>query len=144
MKERHVLLFNSISFFKEEHDAMKTVTILIVGFTSYVVIGTLFEAIFFSLYNSSYHPFAKILVCASILHWLGNISKLPNQCKNICNIFFAFENYPINVKCLHIGYVQAFYLDWVVFKIYLGSFQYGNLPNQCKMLAHNLCASILH
>ena len=61
MKERHVLLFNSISFFKEEHDAMKTVTILIVGFTSYVVIGTLFEAIFFSLYNSSYHPFANIL-----------------------------------------------------------------------------------
>ena len=61
MKERHVILFNSISFFKEEHDAMKTVTSLVVGFTSYVVIGTLFEAIFFSLYNSSYHPFAKIL-----------------------------------------------------------------------------------
>ena len=61
MKERHVLLYNSISFFKEEHDAMKTVIILIVGFTSYVVIGTLFEAIFFSLYNSSYHPFANIL-----------------------------------------------------------------------------------
>ena len=61
MKERHVLLYNSISFFKEEHDAMKTVTILIVGFTSYVVIGTLFEAIFFTLYNSSYHPFANIL-----------------------------------------------------------------------------------
>ena len=61
MKERHVLLFNSISFFKEEHDAMKTVTILIVGFTSYVVIGTLFETLFFCLYNSSYHPFANIL-----------------------------------------------------------------------------------
>ena len=61
MKERHVILFNSISFFKEEHDAMKTVTSLVVGFTSYVVIGTLFEAIFFSLYNSSYHPFGKIL-----------------------------------------------------------------------------------
>ena len=61
MKERHVILFNSISFFKEEHEAMKTVTILIVGFTSYVLIGTLFEAIFFSLYNSSYHPFANIL-----------------------------------------------------------------------------------
>ena len=61
MKERHVLLFNSISFFKEEHEAMKTVTILIVGFTSYVVIGTLFEAFFFCLYNSSYHPFANIL-----------------------------------------------------------------------------------
>ena len=61
MKERHVLLFNSISFFKEEHDAMRMVTFLVVGFSSYIVIGTLFEAIFFSLYNSSYHPFAKIL-----------------------------------------------------------------------------------
>ena len=61
MKERHILLYNSIGILKEEHDAMKTVTILIVGFTSYVLIGTLFEAIFFSLYNSSYHPFANIL-----------------------------------------------------------------------------------
>ena len=68
----------------------------------------------------------------------------PINVKIYATFFFALENYPINVKCLHIGYVQAFYLDWVVFKIYLGSFQYGNLPNQCKMLAHNLCASILH
>ena len=27
-----------------------------------------------------------------------------------------FENYPIKVKCLHIPNVQAFYIDWVVFK----------------------------
>ena len=97
---------------------------------------------------------------ASILHWLGNISKLPNQCKNIWKFFEAvsklpnqcstlpnqskmlahrvcasilhwlgrylvtldkknplwrLENYPINVKCLHIGYEQAFYIDWVIF-----------------------------
>ena len=45
----------------QEHDAMITITFLVVGFTSYVVIGTLFEAIFFTLYNSTYHPFAKIL-----------------------------------------------------------------------------------
>ena len=68
----------------------------------------------------------------------------PINVKIYATFFFALENYPINVKCLHIGYMQAFYIDWVLFKIYLGSFQYGNLPNQCKMLAHNLCASILH
>ena len=61
MKERHIFLYNSISILKEEHDAMITITFLVVGFTSYVVIGTLFEAIFFNLYNSTYHPFAKIL-----------------------------------------------------------------------------------
>ena len=61
MKERHILLYNSISILKDEHDAMKTITFLVVGFSSYVVIGTLFEAIFFTLYNSTYHPFAKIL-----------------------------------------------------------------------------------
>ena len=25
---------------------------------------------------------------------------------------FALENYPINAKCLHIGYAQAFYIDF--------------------------------
>ena len=40
---------------------METVTWLVVGSTAYVLFGTLFESIFFNLYNSSFHPFAKIL-----------------------------------------------------------------------------------
>ena len=40
---------------------MEMVTWLVVGSTAYVLFGTLFEAIFFHLYNSSFHPFAKIL-----------------------------------------------------------------------------------
>ena len=40
---------------------MEMVTLLVVGSTAYVLFGTLLESIFFNLYNSSFHPFAKIL-----------------------------------------------------------------------------------
>ena len=40
---------------------METVTLLVVGCTAYVLFGALMESIFFTLYNSSFHPFAKIL-----------------------------------------------------------------------------------
>ena len=50
-------------------------------------------------------------VCASILHWLGSF--------HFFGIFYnKFWYYPINVKCLSIGYVQAFYIDWVVLKFF--------------------------
>ena len=51
----------SIGFHKEEHDSMAMVTWLVVGSTAYALFGTLIESIFFNLYNSSLHPFAKIL-----------------------------------------------------------------------------------
>ena len=40
---------------------METVTWLVIGSTTYVLLGTLLESLFFNLYNSSFHPFAKIL-----------------------------------------------------------------------------------
>ena len=40
---------------------MEMVTWLVIGSTAYVLLGTLFESIFFNLYNSSFHPFANIL-----------------------------------------------------------------------------------
>ena len=40
---------------------MEMVTWFIVGSTAYVLLGTLFQSIFYNLYNSSYHPFANIL-----------------------------------------------------------------------------------
>ena len=58
-----------------------------------------------------------IYICASITHWLGSISKLPNQCENITKFSRHFQNCPINVR---------------------------KLPNQCEMLAHPPCASISH
>ena len=58
-----------------------------------------------------------IYLCASITHWLGSISKLPNQCENITKFSRHFQNCPINVR---------------------------KLPNQCEMLAHPPCASISH
>ena len=61
VKERHKILYQSIGFHKEEHDSMEVVTSLVVGSTAYILLGTLLELIFFKLYNSSFHPFAKIL-----------------------------------------------------------------------------------
>ena len=96
--------------------------------------------------------FLNKVLWASISHWLGNISKLPNQCENILKIIFHFwklpnqcemlvhrvcasiphwlgkylvtlnpknplwhyENCPINVNCLQIGYEQAFHIYWEV------------------------------
>ena len=40
---------------------MEMVTWLVIGSTAYVLFGALFESIFFVLYNSLFHPFAKIL-----------------------------------------------------------------------------------
>ena len=40
---------------------METIIWLVIGSTAYVLFGALFESIFFNLYNSSFHPFAKIL-----------------------------------------------------------------------------------
>ena len=66
-----------------------------------------------------------------ITHWLGRISKLPNQCEKFQKYLRNFKtaqsmygNYPINVKCLQ----QAFHIDWVVyFKNFL---PISKLPNQ--------------
>ena len=57
------------------------------------------------------------ILCASITHWLGSISKLPNQCENISIFFWPFWKLPN---------------------------QCTELPNQCEMLAHPPCASISH
>ena len=55
---------------------MEVVTWLVVGSTAYVLLGTLFESIFFNMYNSSFHPFAKILDLSE-----GSQGKLFQQCK---------------------------------------------------------------
>ena len=80
-----------------------------------------------------------------ITHWLGRISKLPNQCEKFQKYLRNFKtaqsmygNYPINVKCLQ----QAFHIDWDIFtKIqkYLRNFKtaqsmYGNYPINVKCL----------
>ena len=61
MKERHNILYHSIGFHVKEHAAMEMVTYLIFGSSAYILFGSLLEAIFFNLYNSSFHPFGKIL-----------------------------------------------------------------------------------
>ena len=61
IRERQNILYHSIGFHIKEYAAMEMVTNLIIGSSAYILFGTLFEAIFFNLYNSSFHPFAKIL-----------------------------------------------------------------------------------
>ena len=61
MYERHKILYQSIGFHIKEHAAMEMVTNLITLSSAYILFGTLLEAIFFKLYNSSFHPFARIL-----------------------------------------------------------------------------------
>ena len=61
MHERHKILYQSIGFYIKEHAAMTMVTNLITISSGYILFGTLLEAIFFKLYNSSFHPFARIL-----------------------------------------------------------------------------------
>ena len=61
IKGRHNILYLSIGFRAEELYSMEVITWLVVGSTSYILFGTLLESIFFNLYNSSFHPFAKIL-----------------------------------------------------------------------------------
>ena len=61
MRDRHNKLYNSIGFLKEEQESMTAITNLILGFSIYIFIASLFEAGFFYLYNSKFHPFAKIL-----------------------------------------------------------------------------------
>ena len=58
---RHNILYHSIGFKAEEGYSMEMVIWMVVGSTAYTLFGTLFESIFFNLYNSSFHPFAKIL-----------------------------------------------------------------------------------
>merc|ERR1712062_949908 len=58
---RHNILYLSIGFRAEELYSMEVITWLVVGSTAYILFGTLLESIFFNLYNSTFHPFAKIL-----------------------------------------------------------------------------------
>ena len=66
MRERHIILYDSIGFKEKEQIAMKMVTNLIIGCSAYILFGTLLEAIFFNLYNSMFHPFGKILDISNV------------------------------------------------------------------------------
>ena len=61
IKVRHNILYHSIGFKAEEAYSMEIISWLVVGSTAYILFGTLFELLFFNLYNSYFHPFAKIL-----------------------------------------------------------------------------------
>ena len=93
IRVRHNILYHSIGFKSEEGYSMEMVTWLVVGSTAYVLFGTLFESIFFNLYNSSFHPFANILDISETsrkhkqlssrdwlkkLHWPKNIPLIKN------------------------------------------------------------------
>ena len=61
MNERHYNLSQTIGYLDEEQIALDRGYHLIIGSVTLVVVGTLFEILFFWLYNGVCHPFANIL-----------------------------------------------------------------------------------
>ena len=64
---RHNLLFNTIGVLPEETDAYNLIICLICASHSCLLLLTIFEMIFFYLYNSKFHPFKMILQPEGIL-----------------------------------------------------------------------------
>ena len=81
MKERHQFLYDSIGFHKEESEAMETVSHMVSGCTAFIFFGLYFEAYFFCLYNSKFHPFAQIL----------DMSEEPEGKKSVKFILFMYS-----------------------------------------------------
>ena len=97
MRERHNKLYNSIGFLKEEQESMTAITNLILGFSIYIFIASILEAGFFHLYNSKYHPFAKILDLSKDTEPSGN-SKNRYIHKQFNSIQFNVPKFLINEK----------------------------------------------
>ena len=93
-----------------------------------------------------------MFLCASITHWLGSISKLPNQCENISIFFWPFWKLPNQCTELPNQCEMLAHPPCASISHWLGSFQifgyflafFEKLPNQCEMLAQGGCASISH
>ena len=62
MQERHDILARTIGYLDEEQEALDTGYQLLIGSTVTMVVGSLFQILFFYLYNGRFHPFANILI----------------------------------------------------------------------------------
>ena len=60
IQERHVFLFNTIGYLQEEQDAYFNVWLYFDLSLGFMCIGSLYQWIFFMLYNQKFHPFADI------------------------------------------------------------------------------------
>ena len=61
MQERHNILARTIGYLDEEQEALKRGYLILYGSFIMIFVGTLFEILFFWMYNGSCHPFANIL-----------------------------------------------------------------------------------
>ena len=62
MQERHDFLYETIGYLPEEQIALDTVYIILYTSFGYMLIGSIFEALFFYLYNEKFHPYNEILL----------------------------------------------------------------------------------
>ena len=62
MQERHDILSRTIGYFEEEQIALDRGYLLLISSTVLMIFGSLFQLLFFYLYNGPFHPFADILV----------------------------------------------------------------------------------
>ena len=72
MQERHDFLYETIGYLPEEQKSLDSVYFILHFSFGYMLIGSIFEAVFFWLYNEKFHPFQKILLP-------DNGSKCPQQ-----------------------------------------------------------------
>ena len=62
MQERHDVLSRTIGYLDEEQEALDKGYLLLIGSTVAIIVGSLFQVLFFYLYNGPFHPFANILL----------------------------------------------------------------------------------
>ena len=62
VEHRHNFLWNSIGYLDKEAESVATIRKLLLGSFGYFIIGSLFAAFAFHLYNEPFHPFHDILV----------------------------------------------------------------------------------
>ena len=62
MQERHDFLNETIGYLPEEQRSLDTVYIILYASFGYMLIGSIFGALFFYLYNQKFHPYEKILL----------------------------------------------------------------------------------
>ena len=64
MQTRHTFLWNTIGYLNEEESALINIRWISCASTVALIVGTILQWYFFSLYNHKFHPFKDILNCS--------------------------------------------------------------------------------
>merc|ERR1719367_25910 len=147
IRVRHNILYHSIGFMAEEVDSMEMVTLLVFGSTAYILFGTLLESIFFNLYNSTFHPFAKILDISNtsqassldkILDFYQGIRTFSHRFHNAGNGLIGNEDHPRILNVNDTGHRRNFATGFNGVKTYLENFSNSLFGKWNKTQEHEM------